>query len=74
MFGGQAYDNFFIVIDAIKRAGTTDKDKVRDEIEKTSKFIGTGGEVNMSNKDHMGMDMWSLRMIQVKNGRWVLAD
>lgn len=71
MFGGQAYDNFFIVIDAIKRAGSLDKAKVRDQIEATKKFIGTGGEVNMSPTDHMGMDLWSLRMLEVKNGRWV---
>lgn len=70
MFGGQAYDNFFIVIDAIKRAGTVDKSKVRDQIEATKKFVGTGGEVNMSPTDHMGMDLWSLRLLEVKNGRW----
>lgn len=73
MFGGQAYDNFFIVIEAIKRAGSLDKAKVREQIEATRKFIGTGGEVNMSATDHMGMDMWSLRMLEVKNGTWVQA-
>ena len=71
MFGGQAYDNFFIVVDAIKRAGSIDKTKVRDQIEATRKFIGTGGEVNMSAIDHMGLDVWSLRMIEVKSGEWV---
>jgi len=73
MFGGQAYDNFFIVIEAIKRAGSVDKAKVREQIEATRKFIGTGGEVNMSATDHMGMDMWSLRMLEVKNGVWTEA-
>ena len=74
MFGGQAHDNFFIVIDAVKRAGTVDKDKVRDQIEATKKYIGTGGEVNMTATDHMGLDMWSLRMLEVKNGAWVEAQ
>lgn len=73
MFGGQAYDNFFIVIEAIKRAGTTDKAKVRDQIEATRKFIGTGGEVNMSATDHMGLDMWSLRMLEARKGVWTEA-
>ena len=73
MFGGQAYDNFMIVVEAIKRAGSADKAKVRDEIEKTAKFVLTGGEVNMSPTDHMGLDIWSLRMIEVKNGAWVEA-
>lgn len=73
MFGGQAHDNFFIVIDAIKRAGSIDKAKVRDQIEATKKYIGTGGEINMSATDHMGMDLWSLRMLEVKNGSWTEA-
>ncbi|MDX3970248.1 MAG: ABC transporter substrate-binding protein [Bradyrhizobium sp.] len=74
MFGGQAHDNFFIVVDAIKRAGSVDKAKVRDEIEATRKYIGTGGEVNMTPTDHMGLDLWSLRMLEVKNGTWVEAQ
>lgn len=74
MFGGQAHDNFFIVVDAIKRAGSADKAKVRDQIEATKKYIGTGGEVNMTPTDHMGLDLWSLRMLEVKNGTWVEAQ
>lgn len=73
MFGGMAYDNFFIVIEAIKRAGSVDKVQVRDQIEATRKFMGTGGEVNMSPADHMGLDLSSLRILEVKNGRWVEA-
>lgn len=73
MFGGQAYDNFFIVIDAIKKVGGVDKAKVRDQIEATKKFIGTGGEVNMSPTDHMGLDIWSLRLLEVKDGAWIEA-
>lgn len=73
MFGGQAHDNFFIVIEAIKRAGTTDKAKVRDEIEATKGYIGTGGEINMSPTDHMGLAVESLRLLQVKDGKWVEA-
>jgi branched-chain amino acid transport system substrate-binding protein len=74
MFGGQAHDNFFIVVEAIKRAGSTDKAKMRDEIEATRRYIGTGGEVNMSPIDHMGLGVTSLRLLEVKNGAWVEAD
>lgn len=73
MFGGQAHDNLFIVIEAIKRVGSTDKEQVRDAIENTTGFIGTGGEVNMSPDDHMGLAVESLRLLQVQNGRWVEA-
>src|SRR5690606_5058858 len=73
MFGGQAHDNFFIVINAIKQVGSTDKEKVRDAIEATKGYIGTGGEINMSPTDHMGLAVESLRLLQVQNGKWVEA-
>ena len=41
-FGGHAADAFTIWKAAVQRAGSTDKAKVRDEIEKTSGFTGTG--------------------------------
>ena len=46
---------------------------MRDQIEATRKYIGTGGEVNMSPTDHMGLDIHSLRLLEVKNGVWVEA-
>jgi branched-chain amino acid transport system substrate-binding protein len=58
----------------MERAKSTDKAKVRDEIEKTKNFIGTGGVVNMSPTDHLGLDLTSLRMIEVKNGDWKLLQ
>src|ERR1700709_2003093 len=43
-FGGHAYDGLFILVDAMKRANGTDPKKIRDEIENTKGFIGTGGD------------------------------
>ncbi|MHB1359131.1 MAG: ABC transporter substrate-binding protein [Rhodocyclaceae bacterium] len=73
-FGGHAVDGLMIVVEAIKRAGGTDKAKVRDEIEKTRGFIGTAGKVNMSPTDHMGLDLSAFRMLEVKNGDWALIN
>ncbi len=73
-FGGHAFDGLMMVVEAIKRAGGTDKAKVRDEIEKTKGFIGTGGKVNMSPTDHMGLDLSAFRLIEVKNGDWSLVN
>jgi branched-chain amino acid transport system substrate-binding protein len=70
-FGGHAHDGLMIAIDAIKRAGSTDKAKVRDAIEATKGFVGTGGVVNMSAADHMGLDLTYFRMLEVKKGNWV---
>ena len=72
-FGGHAYDAFMIAVDAIKRSGSTDKAKVRDAIESTKGYVGTGGIVTMSATDHMGLDTAAFRMLEVKNGTWALA-
>ena len=73
-FGGHMYDGLMIMVEAMKRAKGADKAKVRDEIEKTRNFMGTGGVVNMSPTDHLGLDLTSFRMLQIKNGDWTLAD
>jgi branched-chain amino acid transport system substrate-binding protein len=70
-FGGHAHDGLMIAVEAIRRAGTTDKAKVRDAIEGTRRFVGTGGVVNMSPTDHMGLDLTHFRMLEVKKGNWV---
>jgi len=73
-FGGHAYDGLMIAVDAMKRAGSADKAKVRDAIEQTQGFMGTAGVVNMSPEDHMGLDLTAFRMLEVRNGNWALAE
>jgi branched-chain amino acid transport system substrate-binding protein len=73
-FGGHAYDALMILTGAMKRAGSADKAKVRDEIEKTHDFIGTGGVFNMSAKDHLGLDLSAFRMLEIKNGDWTMVN
>ncbi len=72
-FGGHAYDGLMILTQAMGRAKSADKAKVRDEIEKTKGYIGTGGIVNMSPTDHMGLDLTAFRMLEIKNGDWTLV-
>jgi len=73
-FGGHAYDAFFIATEAIKRAGTTDKAKVRDEIEKTQGFPGTAGIFNLGPTDHMGLGLDAFKMLQICRADWVIVD
>jgi branched-chain amino acid transport system substrate-binding protein len=73
-FGGHAYDGLMIFVEAAKRAGSFDTAKVRDEIEKTKNFIGTGGIVNMSPRDHLGLDLSAFRMLEIKGGEWTLVQ
>ncbi|MBK8908120.1 MAG: ABC transporter substrate-binding protein [Rhodospirillales bacterium] len=73
-FGGHAYDGLFLAVEAIERAGSTDKAAVRDEIEKTQKFIGADGIFTMSPDDHMGLGPDSFVMVEVKDGDWKLLQ
>ncbi|MFP5404839.1 MAG: ABC transporter substrate-binding protein [Gammaproteobacteria bacterium] len=73
-YGGYAYDALALVVDAMKRANSTDKEKVRDAIEQTRGFVGTTGVFNMSANDHLGLDLSAFRMAEVRNGTWQLLD
>ena len=73
-FGGHAYDGLMILVDAIKRAGSADSAKIRDEIEATKGFMGTAGLVNMSATDHLGLDLTAFRMLEIKGGDWSLLQ
>ncbi|MDJ0945358.1 MAG: ABC transporter substrate-binding protein [Kiloniellales bacterium] len=73
-FGGHAYDGLFLLVEAMKRAGSTDGKAVRDELRKTKGFMGTAGLVNMSESDHLGLDLSAFRMLEIRNGDWTLVE
>ena len=72
-FGGHAYDGLMLAVEAVKNARSTDKARVRDAIEGVRGYMGTAGVVNMSAKDHMGLDNTAFRMLEVRGGNWTLA-
>jgi branched-chain amino acid transport system substrate-binding protein len=72
-FGGHAYDGLMLAMEAIRRAGSADKAKVRDALESIRGYVGTGGVVNMSAQDHMGLDLSAFRMLEVRKGDWQLV-
>jgi branched-chain amino acid transport system substrate-binding protein len=69
-FGGHAYDALWLVLNAIKEVGP-DKAKIRDYIENTKGFVGTGGIFNFSAEDHCGLDKSAFEMLTVKGGKFV---
>jgi branched-chain amino acid transport system substrate-binding protein len=69
-FGGHAYDALNLVIAALKAVGP-DRAKIRDHIENTKNFVGTGGIFNYSPTDHVGLHKDALEMYTVKNGAFV---
>ena len=73
-FGGGAYDGLMIVVNAIKKANSTDPEKLRDAIEQTRGFVGTAGVVNLSATDHLGLNVDAFRMVEVRNGDWLLVN
>ncbi len=73
-FGGHARDAFFIWKGAVERAGSLDKAKVRDEIENTKNLAGTGGVINISPEDHLGLQTSAFRMFEIHDGKWKLLN
>jgi len=71
-FGGHALDAINLAVAALKAVGP-DKAKIRDHIENTKNFIGTGGIFNYSPDDHCGLQKDAFEMLTVKGGNFVVA-
>jgi len=72
-YGASALDALLLYVDAVRRAGTTDRTAVRDALEKTSGFLTTASVVSLSATDHLGLKADTFRMIEVRGGKWHLA-
>ena len=71
-FGGHTYDALLILTEAIKKAGSTDREKVRDALENLKGVVGIAGVFNFSSKDHNGLDMNAYEKLTVKDGKFVI--
>lgn len=77
-FGGHAYDAIKLVIKALEEVGPEAEDddvnvlrsKIRDAIEKTANFAGTGGIFNFSPDDHNGLTKDAFEMQTVTDGKF----
>jgi len=75
IFAGHAYDALNVVVEAMKRLPEDfTAQGLRDEIEKTSGFVGVGGTFSFSATDHNGISADDLVMYEVSGGEWQLAD
>ena len=75
--GYTAYDEVYYIADAIKRAGSTDSNKLVEALEKTD-YVGTIGRVQFKGKDSpnphalkIGPDTIAGLMLQWQNGKQV---
>lgn len=74
-FGGLAWDSVHMMVEAMKRAGDpTDSQAVRDEIEKTSNYVGTAATWTYGPDNHRGNDRSGFVMSELRDGRWVPLD
>ncbi|HEU0061489.1 MAG TPA: ABC transporter substrate-binding protein [Hyphomicrobiaceae bacterium] len=69
------YHTVFLLVDAIKRAGSTDTDKVRDALDAMNGFdAGVYGPVKWAGKDSYGVNrqlMFTYYLAEVKDGKLV---
>jgi branched-chain amino acid transport system substrate-binding protein len=75
-FGGHAYDAFKMAVMAIEnaaKAGDVTRATIRDEIEKITGFVGTGGIFNYSAEDHNGLTKEGFVLVEIKDGGWNLV-
>jgi branched-chain amino acid transport system substrate-binding protein len=70
---GYAWDAITIVANAMKKAGTDPK-ALRAAIEQTTGYVGVSGVYNLTAEDHNGLDVDSMVMVQVKDGKFIPAE
>ena len=71
-FGGHAYDALLILAEAVKKAGSTEPEKVRAAIETLQGVVGTGGVFKFSEKDHNGLAKDAFEMLTVVDGKFAV--
>lgn len=80
-FAGASWDAWLLLQNAIVgaqkakvKAGTPEfRTALRQNIEKTSKLVGTNGVYTLSATDHAGYDASAIVLIKVENNRWKLV-
>lgn len=65
------YDAYLLILDAIKRANSTDTTKIRDEIAKTKDFPGAAGAITIDENNNAVKDAVLKR---VENGKFAYVD
>jgi len=74
-FAGHAWDAIQITLKALEKLPDglsleEQRARLRDEIENTKGFIGTGGTFNLSPEDHVGLSANDVVMARITKGDW----
>lgn len=70
-FCAHAYDALKILAEALKRANSTDPEKIRAEIENTKDYVGLDGTMSYSAEDHDGIGIDDMVIVKIEGGKWV---
>jgi len=70
---GYAWDAVNLLVIAMKKAGPN-PERIRDELEKINGYVGISGIYRLSPKDHCGLDVDSMIIVKVEDGKWKLVD
>lgn len=73
-FGGYAWDALMLIKKAIEAGGSDKPEDIRDNLEKITGFVATGGVFNMSEQDHNGLDASAFVMAVIENQDWKIIS
>lgn len=74
-FAGYGRDALMLLVDAIRRAGSTDPAAIRDALEQTQDWVGLTIAITFSPDNHGGvMEESSSRMVEIRDGGFVLIE
>jgi branched-chain amino acid transport system substrate-binding protein len=75
-FAGHVWDGLQLTLKALEKmpAGLKleeQRAKIRDSLENTKAFPGTGGMFNLSAQDHVGLSAKDIVLVKIADGNWV---
>ena len=70
-FAALGYDTMELIVDAVKRAGSSDGHAIAKSIESTQNYPGVAGELNYSASEHVPRK--GVTMIAVEGGKFTLG-
>jgi len=74
-FAGYSHDALLLVVDAIRRAGSTDPAAIRDALEQTRDLVGVSRSYTFGPDNHGGLyEESGMRIVEIRNGGFVLVD
>ncbi len=73
VYGSEAYDGLLMALKAFEKAGSFDKEKLREALE-SLEFVGTNGPYKFSPQRHYGLTKDDAVVFEWRNGGWKLLQ